>query len=68
MIFPIWMCCVTETEPAAVSYHFPLYTGETKLAASDVVKDFHGNQSHWLGARGHMVIFMCIPSSRRKPA
>ena len=29
------MCCVTETEPAAVSYHFPLYTGETKLAASD---------------------------------
>ena len=25
------MCCVTETEPAAVSYHFPLYTGEIKL-------------------------------------
>ena len=39
-IFPIWMCCVTETEPAAVSYHFPLYTGETKLAASDVAS-FH---------------------------
>ena len=34
------MCCETETEPAAASYHFPLYTGETKLAASDVVTFF----------------------------
>ena len=32
------MCC--ETEPAAASYHFPLSTGETKLASSDVAS-FH---------------------------
>ena len=48
-------CCVTETEPAAVSYHFPLYTGETKLAASDVAS-FH---------TGHRWIHLSTRNSQR---
>ena len=45
------MCCVTETEPAAVSYHFPLYTGETKLAASDVASFHTGHRWIHLSTR-----------------
>ena len=39
------------TEPAAASYHFPLCTGETKLAASDVASFNTGHRWIHLSTR-----------------